>query len=39
MSERFDSDTVLKAMASPRWSALVRTDLDAAGVIHWDPAS
>jgi hypothetical protein len=38
MSERFDPETVTKAMASPRWSALVRTDLDLDAVTTWDPA-
>jgi hypothetical protein len=38
MSPVFDPQSVTKAMASPRWSALVRTGLDANAVAAWDPA-
>ena len=37
MSDRFDAETIAKATASPRWSALVRTGVDAATVGTWDP--
>jgi hypothetical protein len=37
MTQRFDAETVTKAMASPRWSALVRTGLDLSAVVTWDP--
>jgi hypothetical protein len=33
----FDPESVSQAMASPRWSALVRTGLDARAVACWDP--
>src|SRR5262249_753208 len=38
MTQRFDAETVTEAMASPRWSALVRTGLDLSAVATWDPA-
>ena len=37
MSPAFDPDSVTRAMASARWSALVRTGLDAASLGLWDP--
>ena len=37
VSDRFDAETIAKATASPRWSALVRTGVDAATIGTWDP--
>jgi hypothetical protein len=37
MSPAFDPESVNKAMASPRWSALVRTGLDRSSIGRWDP--
>jgi hypothetical protein len=37
VSPAFDPSSVAKAMASARWTALVRTGLDAASVGLWDP--
>ena len=37
MSDKFDAETITKAAASPRWSAFVRTGVDAATLITWDP--
>jgi hypothetical protein len=37
VSDKFDAETIAKATASPRWSTLVRTGVDAATVGTWDP--
>lgn len=37
MSPQFDPAAITKAMSTPRWSALVRTGVDAATVGRWDP--
>jgi hypothetical protein len=37
MSAKFDPGTIAKATSTPRWSALVRTGVDAATVGTWDP--
>ncbi len=34
----FDPAELRQAMVSPRWTALVRTDLDVAAIRRWDPA-
>jgi hypothetical protein len=34
----FDPDDIARASASPRWSALVRTDVDPEAIGRWDPA-
>ena len=38
MSPVFDPGQLAKAVATPRWSALVRTGVDAATIGTWDPA-
>jgi hypothetical protein len=37
VSPTFDPGTIAKAVATPRWTALVRTGIDAAAVGTWDP--
>jgi hypothetical protein len=38
MSPKLDPGQVAKAVATPRWSALVRTGVDARTIGTWDPA-
>ena len=37
MTPAIDPGTLAKAVATPRWSALVRLGLDVPAVVHWDP--
>jgi hypothetical protein len=37
MSTKFDPAQIAKAVSTPRWSALVRTGVDASAIATWDP--